>query len=80
MGSIRVLGEDKRSCLECRYLCCFLGCPAYGELTPGESSELFCSKKHWRFDAYEDDEKDLRRHLYTIDNCPDFEFRSKQSD
>jgi len=68
--------DPHKVCMACKHLIYHQGEADYSEVTPGESPEFMCDKKHWSYDCNEyNTPNKLYQYMDKAKTCKDFEIR-----
>lgn len=59
-------------CLFCEYFVFHSGDYGYSDMTLGYDAEIYCIKKHWNVDLYEDSREEYRAKMLTAKSCGDY--------
>jgi hypothetical protein len=61
-----------KTCFDCAHMGYASGSPGYSEYTPGYAAEMYCTKSHWQYDAFNDFKHTVKAKLYMAEECRDF--------
>ena len=59
-------------CLSCVEFVVITAEKDYSDDTPGSNVEIYCRKKHWRIDQFNDTEDDYEQKMSSAKDCKDY--------
>ena len=64
--------KTNRICIFCKHFWIHSGEAGFGDHTPGQEFQMYCSKNKWEFDSYATSTNQYRETLETGLNCNEF--------
>jgi len=71
-GGGRKMKVPEQICLFCEHFKFYSGSYGWSDVTPGYDAEIYCIKKHWAVDLYEDSREKYRAKMLTAKLCEDY--------